>query len=168
MKIIKPSFQILDEFKPITGKETANDLLKLVFKQIEYCGRTCYKSLDNIKEDSAESFVTKMISSKHYAMLEHGTLYLCIPTKENYLKYTNNKYSKTNIVDDVAYITTNYRVIIENNWIEDIVYMCCPTPSHEQRVSVKFICSRQVSHEFVRHRVFSFAQESTRRMTMAA
>ena len=29
-------------------------------------------------------------------------------------------------------------------------------------LSVKFICSRGVSHEIVRHRLFSFAQESTR------
>lgn len=33
---------------------------------------------------------------------------------------------------------------------------------HKKRYTVKFICNRQVSHEFVRHRVFSFAQESTR------
>lgn len=29
-------------------------------------------------------------------------------------------------------------------------------------LSVRFICSRGVSHEIVRHRLFSFAQESTR------
>ena len=33
---------------------------------------------------------------------------------------------------------------------------------HIKRTTVKFICDSGVSHEFVRHRVFSFAQESTR------
>jgi len=33
---------------------------------------------------------------------------------------------------------------------------------HAPSISVKFICDRGVSHEIVRHRLFSFAQESTR------
>lgn len=33
---------------------------------------------------------------------------------------------------------------------------------HLQGISMKFICDRGVSHEIVRHRLFSFAQESTR------
>lgn len=72
---------------------------------------------------------------------------------------TDNKY---------AYVTLNYRHIIENNWLEDLKYLCEPTKFHEKRITVHFVCDRGVSHEFVRHRVFSFAQESTRRMTMAA
>ena len=31
-----------------------------------------------------------------------------------------------------------------------------------KRTTVKFICDRAIANEFVRHRVFSFAQESTR------
>ena len=33
---------------------------------------------------------------------------------------------------------------------------------HAPSISIKFICDRGVSHEIVRHRLFSFAQESTR------
>ena len=33
---------------------------------------------------------------------------------------------------------------------------------HAPSISVKFVCDRGVSHEIVRHRLFSFAQESTR------
>jgi len=33
---------------------------------------------------------------------------------------------------------------------------------HAENISIKFICDRGVSHEIVRHRLFSFAQESTR------
>ena len=33
---------------------------------------------------------------------------------------------------------------------------------HAPNISVKFVCDRGVSHEIVRHRLFSYAQESTR------
>ena len=64
--------------------------------------------------------------------------------------------------DKYAYITMNYRHIVENGWLDDLQYICEPTEYHERRVTVHFVCDRGVSHEFVRHRVFSFAQESTR------
>ncbi len=69
---------------------------------------------------------------------------------------------KVNTDDKYAYVTMNYRHIIENNWLDDLKYLCKPTEYHEKRYTVKFTCDRGVSHEFVRHRVMSFAQESTR------
>ena len=165
MRLIKPSFEILEQEPGIQG----------IYKQIERAGRTCYKSEDRITEDSAEKFVNMIKDRQHTAMLEHGTVYL----KDVYdvsaigswrrsigYKYTSNKYSKVT-VDESAdfrniYITTNYRVLYENNWLDDLKYLCEPTEYHQKRVTVKFICDRGVSHEFVRHRVFSFAQESTR------
>ena len=98
------------------------------------------------------------------AMLEHGTVYLTIPHKSIMSKYTTNKYSKV-CYDDThktEYITTNYRVLVENNWLDDLQYICEPTEYHEKRITVKWTCDRGISHEFVRHRVFSFAMESTR------
>ena len=94
-------------------------------------------------------------------------------------RYRKNKYSKVNSVaaDEELrkkypkvrpfklthhYITTNLRVIIENGWEKDLEWQCEPTEHHEKRITAKFICDRGVSHEFVRHRVFSFAQESQR------
>lgn len=173
MKLIKPSFEILT---PTDWREFG------IQKFIELVGRTCYKSEDKITDDSYKGFVQRMIDSKHYAMLEHGTVYLeyklksrhAIGTEEynkqemfikNFIdRYSKNKYSiiKTNKYEDIYLVTTNYRVLIENGWINDIKYLCEPTKFHDKRITVKFICNRQVSHEFVRHRVFSFAQESTR------
>lgn len=69
---------------------------------------------------------------------------------------------KVNTDNKYAYVTMNYRHIIENNWLDDLKYIHEPTECHKKRVTVRFICDRGVSHEFVRHRVFSFAQESTR------
>jgi thymidylate synthase (FAD) len=121
-----------------------------------------------------------MTNSGHHAMLEHGTVYLYIkygsPLEDDNeyfklvdiaIKYKKNKYSYVNAKVENTYwhhcwITTNYRVLVENGWLDDLQYQCEPTEHHEKRVTVKFICDRGVSHEFVRHRVFSFAQESTR------
>lgn len=150
MKLIKPSFQIIPQ----------EDLMK----HIELCGRVCYKSEDKINDDSAKRFVDGLIKSGHTSVLEHGTIYLSIP-KNNFAiicKYLGNNYSIIHIDKYNHYITTNYRTLIENDWLEDLKYQCEPTEHHEKRVTVKFICDRGVSHEFVRHRVFSFSQESTR------
>ena len=127
---------------------------------------------------TAEDFVNMLIKSGHGAMLEHGTVYLydtydisAIGSWTNSLgyKYSKNKYSKviTNDHMDIRdiYITTNLRVLIENDWLNDLKYVCEPTEYHAKKVTAKFICDRGVSHEIVRHRGsygMSFAQESTR------
>ena len=52
--------------------------------------------------------------------------------------------------DKYAYITMNYRHIVENGWFDDLQYICEPTEHHERRVTVHFTCDRGVSHkEFV-------------------
>lgn len=168
MKLIKPSFEIWNQPAGLEG----------VYKQIERVGRVCYKSEDKITEDSAKPFVDRMIKSGHGAMLEHGTVYLkvfnVIENSELIDKYKSNKYSVVkegtevyNCHGDILYgsckcITTNYRVLVENDWLDDLQYICEPTEFHEKRITVHFVCDRGVSHEFVRHRVMSFAQESTR------
>lgn len=165
MKLIKQSFEILDQQCGLEG----------IYKQIELAGRTCYKSEDKITEDSAKEFVDRMIKSGHGAMLEHGTVYLAIPISEwrctdDYRdSYISNPYSNVNdsLVDwenneGTVYITTNLRVLVENGWLYDLQYICEPTEYHEKRITVKFITDQGILREFTRHRVFSFAVESTR------
>lgn len=89
MRLIKPSIEFMNM--------TENPL-----KAIELAGRTCYKSEEKIKADSAKTFVKMLLSRGHEAMIEHASM--------------------------------SYRIV----------------------------CDRGVTHEIVRHRMFSFAQESTR------
>lgn len=168
MRLIKPYSEIWEQLAGLEG----------VYKQIERAGRVCYKSEDKITEDSAKPFVdNRLIKSGHYAMLEHGTVYLKRDsTKEDNLewaeRYLLSPYSRISygegshringVLHNTVYVTTNYRVIIEQGWLDDLQYICEPTEYHERRVTVHFVCDRGVSHEFVRHRVMSFAQESTR------
>ena len=50
----------------------------------------------------------------------------------------------------------------ENNWLDDLQYICEPTEYHEKRITVKFILPISISREFCRHRCMSFMEMSTR------
>lgn len=181
MKLIKPSFEIIEQKPGLEG----------IYEQIELAGRTCYKSTRK-EGTTAKDFVDRMIASGHGAMLEHGTVYLTMfnpippgnPITEDRVvrcniigKYYTNPYSKVKFYEDKVYITTNYRVLVENyglnyNWLDDLQYLCEPTEFHEKRYTVRFITDIGVGRELLRHRVqqedcepeplFSYANESTR------
>lgn len=91
MRIINPSFEI---YKNISAED--------ILKNIEKFGRVCYKSESRITENSANSFVQRIIKRGHESVIEH------------------------------------------------------------EKITVKIICDRGVSHEIVRHRIASYSQESTR------
>ena len=160
MKIIKPSVEELVQ--------------EDIYRHIEICGRTCYKSEDKICDGSAEKFVNMLKNHNHGAMLEHGTIYLTINFERmkksrdknivnQFFKLIHNKYTDYKVQGDTYYITTNYRVAFENK-LEKLVekYATEPTEKHFIRRTFRITCNRGISHELVRHRVFSFAMESQR------
>lgn len=180
MKLIRPSFEIWEQNPrniiipsdmEIGPKMMQQELIDTVYRQIERAGRVCYKSEDKITKDSAKPFVDRMVKSGHGAMLEHGTVYLRTYSNydyddEMYKRYKNNPYSKVEVIGSIEgtndtidgyYITTNYRCIIENNWLDDLKYICKPTEFHEKRITVHFVCDRGISHEFVRHKLLCAA-----------
>lgn len=160
MKLIESKAEYIPQASGLDG----------LYKHIELCGRTCYKSTDKITEESAKPFVNKMIVSNHTAMLEQGTVYLFIPEKEydkqlslySYGVKACERYGRIHFEEGGVYVTTNYRVIVEHNLYHLLDFICEPTEYHDKRYTFKFTCDRGVSHEIVRSRVMSFAQESTR------
>ena len=100
MNIVQAKFEIIDQ------KYTKTKLIENMFKHIEICGRTCYKSENKITKDSYIKFVEGLEKAEHGAMLEHGTVYLTIPIgtpiddpqymwKFDIVKFfSSNKYSK--------------------------------------------------------------------------
>ena len=66
MQLVKPSVEYIPQ----------EDGLEGVNRQIERCGRICYKSEGKMTDTSAHDFVARMIKSGHTAMLEHGAIYL--------------------------------------------------------------------------------------------
>ena len=173
MKLIESKAEYLPQ--AIVPSASPEGILEGIYKQIELAGRTCYKSLDKVTDSSAKPFVDRMISSKHTAMLEHGTVYL--KTYRNFEfehnielteysnsleKYSINNYSKYTEDSNYAYVVTNYRVLVENNWLDDLQYLCNPTEHHEKRYTFKLTTSIGVTRELNRHRVNSIAEQSTR------
>ncbi|MBF1545210.1 MAG: FAD-dependent thymidylate synthase [Prevotella salivae] len=154
--------------------EQKHDLLG-VYEQIEIAGRTAYKSLDKIEYDengrskTAKEFVERMVSMNHGSTLEHGTVYLMIPSGGDIIEYYNNQYSTyklcpyaDNYGNPLFAVTTNYRVLVENDLLDDLEFLCEPTEFHEERTTFRLTCARVQADSFVRHRVFSFLMESTR------
>lgn len=83
------------------------------------------------------------------------------------LRKPNSQEPSTSSLGGIC-ITTNYRVLVENNWLDDLKYLCEPTEYHEKRVTVHFVLPIGISREFCRHRVFSFAEQSTRYCNFSA
>lgn len=175
MELIKPSFEIWEQ----------GYTLKDIWKHIARCTRVCYQSTPKNNVETDEEFVKRVIlrpdsstgrlnfDKIHGSMLEHGTVYLTLPITNvvgdevNLTlaiiadRYRHNKYSKVISSDKYVYVTTNLRVIYENNWLNDLEYIDRPT-FHHKRVTVSFTTNIGVTREFNRHRVNSMAEESTR------
>lgn len=155
MKFIDSNYEIIPQEPGLLG----------VYKQIEKAARTSYKSEDKITEDSAKNMVDTLIKNHHYACLEHGTIYLKVPMENGDWvgicgDYDDNPYSKVQYVQHnsntmIAYITTNARVLVENNWLDDLQYMCESTEYHIKRITVKFTTSIGITREILRHRRFN-------------
>lgn len=152
MKIVKSSSSLLIQGPGISG----------LYKHLEIVGRISHRSefTGNSKE-----FIEKLKKLGHWAVFDLGTVYLKIPVTK-YFKFRRvikSPYTKTKWVGLSIYITTNYRVILKNRLENDIEkFWCDPCKYHHLRVTSRFICSRNIANEIVRHRAFSFIQESTR------
>lgn len=138
-----------------------------MMKHIELCGRVSYKSEDKINEESCQKFLKMLIKRGHTSTCEHGTVYLTVPNTDEFKSeielLTKLKYTDVVSDDGHIYITTNYRVVLQNNISLDLVGKFWSNPTkHICRVTIRVVCSRGVGYELVRHRVLSFTQESTR------
>lgn len=168
MNIVKLGYEIIEQEPGLTG----------LYKAAELPGRICYGSMDKITDTSADEFVKRLMKSNHGAPLEHGTVYLTRSIKypdysemddrrdvlDFVNKYAANKYSvvRENQYRDHFFITTNLRVLFENDWLYDLKYFCDPTPYHEKRIMVRFTTNIGVTREYNRHRANSINEESTR------
>lgn len=184
MKLIKPSFEIIpqtDLFKHIelcgrvcyksedritdnSAEKFVNSLIKSGHHSVLEHGTIYLKTVRYIDERGRELGDKLGLTESDFSVPgKPGYKY---DNKHYYFKYKDNPYSK--LVDksvdgiDIHYITTNYRTLTENGWLDDLKYICEPTEFHERRVTVRFILSRSIAQEYTRHRVFSFAMESQR------
>lgn len=152
MQIIKPTVEFIQQ---APGKEG-------IFEAIARAGRICYASN---KKDHNEEFVNRLIQSQHFRPLEFGTVYLSIPYNvKDWEKYKTSPYSKLFIdPDNQVCITTNYRVLVENNWLTDLKYLIdSPTKNHYKRYTFHWTIARSIADEMRTHVTLSSLMESTR------
>lgn len=184
MKLIKPFFEIIpqtDLFKHIelcgrvcyksedkitdnSAEKFVNSLIKSGHHSVLEHGTVYLKTVRYIDKRGRELGNKLGLTESDFSVpSKPGYSY---DNKHYYFKYKDNPYSK--LVDksvdgiDIHYITTNYRVLTENGWLDDLKFQCEPTKYHIKRVAVRFILSRSIAQEYTRHRVFSFAMESQR------
>ena len=201
MRAIQPFAEIMDV-----------DIGIDVLKKIEWVGRTCYKSTEQITDESAPKFVTNLIKRGHEAMLEHASFCFEIDYGVyRYLKDYIQVMSDNHGFKSFLRFTVEDRVLMSGNvraWrdlfknmkehigipvffkdfirqnpvlfyeylteVFDQVNVGSIRPVHTDDlkseleflthcdVTVRFVVDRGISHELVRHRPASFAQESTR------
>lgn len=174
MKVIEPSSKILRDRINLDAPKAA-----------EFAGRKCYQSTHKIKKDSWKKFIETISNRGHTSVLEHGSVYfktrddsrfgLDICGDRKFVKIMFSKYSELIKDGNQAFVYTNLRVVQENHPvlfeaimngnIDEFVLFNFFEPEindRNRRVSVEFIVDRGITHELVRHRVFSFSQESTR------
>lgn len=155
-----------------------------VWRFIEECGRNCYQSFDKMDATSHLRFVRMLYENKHSAMLEFGNLVVMANIndfQDTSALFKNNlvvaahksKYLTMEVEGDDIYVFGNYRAFWEALKCQfDELPGCVPEPfkmvSDEEiplfatSVTVKLLTDRAVTHEIVRHRPCSFAQESQR------
>ena len=154
-----------------------------IWSHIAKCARVCYQSEPRNNEETDEEFVKRVILRNysleeigesrelqlklHLSCLEHGTVYLDIPCEEDTLTsirfFENNIYSKHNCSSNARYhITTNMRVVIENNLMNVLHYITKPNVFHCLRTTFNITTDIGVARELARHRTHSISEESTR------
>lgn len=152
MKIIESSVELLKQGPGIEG----------LYKHMETVGRVSHKS--EAKEGStSKEFIERIKKLGHWAVFDLGTVYLKVPRDKMLAELLSEKWVSYNEDGYFYYITTTYRVILRyglEKFMED--YWSEPEKNHKIRVTSRWICSRAIANEIVRHRDFSFIQESTR------
>mgnify|MGYP000752754570 CR=1 FL=1 len=164
MKLIKQSFQFVNQ-KGFT--------LKDIYKHIEYCARISYKSQDKITDTSYEKFVNMLKFRGHDRPLEFGTVHLkmILPDFQGFMNslltigVLNNIWIKSAYVEDIVYITTNYRYYLDIIKYFPKVKEYFTEEDNEyypKRYTIHMILDRGVMDEFRTHVGLSHLAESTR------
>ena len=181
MKFIEPSVEYWKQEYGVEG----------IWKQIARATRVSYQSSVR-QGESDEDFVKRVVlkpaliegdlndlehckfdnNKLHGSCLEFGTIYLRIPFERDYnytVPFFRDNYTKCYYDDSTyptkknpVYVTTNMRVIIENNLFDRLEYLCKPTEYHAKRYTFCANTDIGVSREGNRNRHFSILEESTR------
>jgi thymidylate synthase (FAD) len=120
MKIVEPSFEILDQLDSSS-----------VAVRLEQCARVCYKSEDKITEQSATPFVTRIAAHGHNSVLEMAVVtfqVICHPDHVLELLSCQPRYLEVSRIDNGMIVTGSIRTFRElyinhpyNQLVSDLV-----------------------------------------------
>lgn len=177
IKVINPSVELWKQ---------EGYTLDAIWKHIARCARVCYQSVPKNNGETDYGFIVRTllkgkdivnrryyniekIKNCHLSVFEHGTVHLkyrlfIVKDFAQASKFINNHYSKTKENDGYLYVTTNMRVLIENNWMDELEFVDTTSncPYYYERATINFITDIGASRELNRHRVNSISEESTR------
>lgn len=170
MKIVEPKVTLLEQRcydVNLTDKSTTEDISNIqneLFKGIIDHINTCSNFVYNVED--AKELVN---GGKHLDILEHSTVYLTVPVgkpdpsnTEDYMRrmqivnfYQNNpesvvkgyKSDEENVLY-VYFITTNYRVIVENNRHADLIFLFNNSEYHSKRMTFMITTNRKTATKF--------------------
>lgn len=176
IKVVNPSVEVWKQ---------DDYFLDSIWKHIARCARVCYQSTpkDNGETNYGflvrtlfrgndvvnQSYNTKDIIKCHLSVCEHATVHLKYPlfmprAAAQATRFIHNQYSRTREHEGYIYVTTNMRVLIEYNLIDELEFIdnTPNCPYYIPRTTVCFITDIGASRELNRHRVNSVSEESTR------
>ena len=154
MRVVKPHAEILPELRPL--------------EKIELCGRVCYKSEDKIEEGSARPFAERILSRGHTSVFEHTRVIMPL---DKYRDLRDMGGIQTNpATDRLEFYYSPYGAAVDIelngrdfvNHVSRNLDLLESLPTAEDYMTVRFICSRAISQQMQRHRVFSFSELSLR------
>jgi thymidylate synthase (FAD) len=173
MKIVHPEATIIEE-----------ELSKLsVYQRIEQCAAICYGRPAKPTEGESIEFCKSMMKRGHLTTLEMAQVHLVVDERtlcpvSPYIQVSHDrdkvivsgsiraflevKNRPSEVYDFLAF---GYPIFFTSDTLKGWrVRFAEPheIPRSHQYVAVRVVCSRAISHQLVRHRPFSFLQESQR------
>ena len=147
MKVISPKTEFITEANPL--------------RRIELCARVCYKSEAKITDDSAWFLLGKLVERGHLSPFEHARVVVSGRLLRDLPRTKTHTYGMADRIAriDSESVAMNCRDIMALGG--DLVEIATLDNASDY-LTCKFTCDRAIANELVRHRVFSFSQESTR------
>lgn len=153
MEIVDPKVTIITETDPL--------------RRIERCGRVCYRSEERIGPGTARPFVEMLVRRGHTSALEHARVVLGVRDRLALPDWSCTTYAdmpyglqqRSAVPGRPEQVAMNVRDYLAfGGTLDGLADLRHAT----DYMTVEFVTDRAIANELVRHRVFSFSQESTR------
>jgi thymidylate synthase (FAD) len=143
-------------------------------KRIELCGRTCYNSVDKIKEGSARKFVDMLVNAGHCSVLEHCRVLVPRDVCNSLAENMKGKKPPYGLPDRCSVIYSEmkngkglfnmFTVMNARDFIAigGTVEQLETLEVADDFITVRFTIPIAMSRELCRHREDSFSEQSTR------